>query len=253
MSMKPTHAQGIQVAWFPLQASTTAADSIFHSIFLRQPDNFSVNKIPGPAMPFQSQARGLFDGLVHMVNVEPGKTTLIVVPDSSLQNNPEPQTALPITEFGPLWQRLEHILNHLREDILTPSVRAAIIVGAAYMAKDREEANSIFGELTGIHSRPDTEDLIFQKNERLVTKDATFNRVENYSVSFLELVQAQPLWSTAGVTQQLNNRTVQNFFTLANLDFNTVPTGHIYDYRQLVDQYRILMAELLERVGGGNG
>lgn len=253
VSMKPTYAQGIQVAWFPAQASQAAADSIFNSVFIRKPDNFSVNTLPGPNMPFQSQARGTFDGLVHIVNIEPGKTTIIVHPDNSFQNTPEPQTAIPVAEFDLLWRRMEHIIVHLREDILTPSVRAAIILGAAYMAGDRVEANHIFTDLTGIPVGEDTDDLIFQKNERLATDSALFNRVENFSVTFVELVQAQPVWQTNAITQQVSSRTVQNFFTLANMDYNTVPTGHIYDHKQLKVHYRILADALLERVGGKHG
>ncbi|MCD4511501.1 hypothetical protein LQT97_09650 [Brucella pseudogrignonensis] len=247
--MKPTHAQGVQLVWFPARQEIMAADRIFEAIFARSPESVNTNRVPSPSAPFLSQAKSLIDGLIHTVVIEPGRVSVTIQPNhdvpiaSPLQSSP-----VPFVGFDEVWKIVGGVLEKLSKEFVEPSVRVAIILGTSYLAENGAEANKLFTLATGIETSEDTLDLIYQRNDRLIVNDVAFNRLENYSVNNVEWVQMQPIWQGAMNFNPIQNQVARSSFVAGNLDYNTVITGRIFDFNDIYDQFHTLFDALNSRL-----
>lgn len=247
--MKPTHAQGLQIVWFPARQESMSAADVFAAVFEKTPENVNTNRVPSPSTPYLSQAKSVIDNLVHMVMIEPGRVSIVIHPNQDGPVGFMPVTAIPFAEFGLMWNKLHSVINKLNDRVVEASVRIAIVLGATYVAESVDEANKLFSIVTGIETTEETLDLIYQRNDRLLSNDVSFNRVENFTVNTVELVQMQPIWQGSIGFNPGINQGIKNSFVAANLDYNTVITGRVFDFPELQQQFSVLVEALSVRLG----
>lgn len=250
--MKPSHAQGVQIVWFPARQEILSAEHIFQSIFERAPETVNSNRVPSPSTPYLSQAKSLIDNLVHTVMIEPGRISIVIHPNQEGPAGFMPVTPLPFAEFDEVWTKLSSVIDKLNSSIVEASVRIALILGAIYQADNMAEANRLFSIVTGVETSEDTQDLIYQRNDRLDINEVLFNRVENFTVNNVELVQMQPVWQGSVGFNPASNQSVKSSFVAGNLDYNTVVTGRVYEFKEIKEQFELLRHTLISRILGAN-
>lgn len=246
--MKSTYAQGVQIVWFPARQISFGAEVVFRKVFHKDPDNTSTNKVPSPGTPYLSRAVSNVDGLEKAVVIEPGRISVVIQPTDHLMTDEMPEFAIPLAKSSIIWAELSTIVERLDEEVLVPSVRAAIVLNTTWPTKSLGESNAIFTRMTGVASGENTQDLLFQKNDAYVIDGLTINRFENFAVQVFDLVKKQHAWQNGYSSPILTDEVMNNVFVISNLDYNTVPTGDVHDYKKLKEQYTTILHLIRERL-----
>ncbi|MEQ9241225.1 hypothetical protein [Roseovarius indicus] len=237
------NAQSFQIVWFPVSVEGLSAKSIFENLLDREPDTTETSRVPSQKTPFFSRSLAEINALRHVIVVAPGRVDWHIEP--VLDEDESPYSRL----FNSV-ETVEFVMKRvvgLPPETIGDVNRVSVISTLLRPMSSFEETSSEFVAMTGLPVVSEgAMDLSLQINKRkLISGGVSINRLVKFSTETLSRLVIN-LDAQQGKAASAAPSNEELFSVKVRLDFNTVPTGQIFDKDRQIEIFGCLCDETLK-------